>query len=124
MMVIDRVLSYDTPKAKGSRRRVPIPPATVGILRDYLAAHPRGDEPGAPLVPASTLVAAKPVGKRATDADGKRIVPKAEEVLAALWVAEAEDRLASDWSVPLRHPSFYNAVYRPAVLRANGSTWA
>jgi integrase len=65
VMVIDGVLSYDTPKTKGSRRRVPLPPATVRILRDYLAAHPRRDEPGAPLFPASALVAAKPTGKRA-----------------------------------------------------------
>ncbi|PBC51162.1 site-specific integrase [Rhodococcus sp. ACS1] len=119
VMVIDGVLSYDTPKTKGSRRRVPLTPATVGILRDYLVAHPRGDELGAPLFPASVLVAAKPTGKRATDANGKRIVPKAEVVLAALSVVEAEERLTLDWSVPLRHPSFYKAVYRPAVLRAN-----
>lgn len=119
VMVIDGVLSYDTPKTKGSRRRVPLPPATVGILRDYLAAHPRRDEPGAPLFPASALVAAKPTGKRATDKDGKRIVPKAEEVLAALAVEEAEARLTLDWMVPLRHPSFYKAIYRPSVLRAN-----
>lgn len=37
-MVIDGVLYYDTPKTKGSRRRVPLPSATVRILRDYLAA--------------------------------------------------------------------------------------
>lgn len=122
VMVIDGVLSYDTPKTKGSRRRVPLTPATVGILRDYLAAHPRGDEPGAPLLPASALVAAKPTGRRATDGSGKRIVPKAEEVLAALSVAEAEERLTLDWSEPLRHPSFYKAIYRPAVLRANRLT--
>ncbi len=24
-----------------------------------------------------------------------------------------------DWTMPLRHPSFYKAVFRPAVLRAN-----
>ncbi len=24
-----------------------------------------------------------------------------------------------DWTTPLRHPSFYKAVFRPAVLRAN-----
>ncbi|ORL39585.1 integrase [Prescottella equi] len=27
-----------------------------------------------------------------------------------------------DWSTPLRHPSFYKSVYRPAVLRANRLT--
>ena len=66
--------------------------------------------------------AAKPTGKRATDEHGKRIVPKAEEVLAALSVEEAEARLTLDWDNPLRHPSFYKSVYRPAVLRANRLT--
>lgn len=27
-----------------------------------------------------------------------------------------------DWAMPLRHPTFYKAVYRPAVLRANRMT--
>lgn len=119
VMVIDGVLGYDTPKTKGSRRRVPLTPETVAVLRDYLAAHPRGDEMGAPLFPSSVLVAAKPTGKKATDENGKRIVPKAEDALAALSVGEAEARLTLDWSTPLRHPSFYKSVYRPAVLRAN-----
>ncbi|MDQ1182036.1 tyrosine-type recombinase/integrase [Rhodococcus sp. SORGH_AS_0301] len=118
VMVVGGVLSYDTPKTRGSRRRVPLPSATVDVLRDYLAVHPRTDEPGAPLFPASTLVAAKPTGKRATDAEGRRTVPKAADVLAALSADEAAERLSLDWSTPLRHPSFYKAVYRPAVLRA------
>jgi len=49
-------------------------------------------------------------------------VPKAEEVLAALSVEKAEARLTLDWDNPLRHPSFYRSVYRPAVLRANRLT--
>jgi integrase len=122
VMVIDGKLSYDTPKTRGSRRRVPFTPATVGILREYLAAHPRGDEVGAPLFPASVLVAAKPTGKKATDEHGRRIVPKAEEALAALSVEEAEARLTLDWDNPLRHQTFYKSVYRPAVLRANRLT--
>ncbi len=39
--------------------------------------------------------------------------------LAELAVAEAEARLVLDWTTPLRHPTFYKAVYRPAILRAN-----
>ncbi|AQA06445.1 hypothetical protein BVC93_16055 [Mycobacterium sp. MS1601] len=39
--------------------------------------------------------------------------------MAALSVAEATDRLALDWSASLRHQTFYKAVFRPAVLRAN-----
>ncbi|MGE2717894.1 tyrosine-type recombinase/integrase [Mycolicibacterium litorale] len=32
---------------------------------------------------------------------------------------DAEKRLVLDWTQPLRHASFYKAVFRPAVLRAN-----
>lgn len=39
--------------------------------------------------------------------------------MAALTVTEAEARLDLDWSAPLRHMTFYKAVFRPAVLRAN-----
>jgi hypothetical protein len=42
--------------------------------------------------------------------------------LADLTVAEAEKRLVLDWAKPLRHATFYKAVYRPAVLRANRLT--
>ncbi|ELB89624.1 phage integrase family protein [Rhodococcus wratislaviensis IFP 2016] len=119
VIAIDGQPAYDTPKTKGSRRRVPLTPATVAVLRDYLAEHPRSDEPTAPLFPAMRLVAAKPTGLGATDASGKRIVPKAEDALAALSVEEAEARLTLDWDAVLRHPTFYKAVYRPAVLRAN-----
>jgi hypothetical protein len=37
-------------------------------------------------------------------------------------VAAADERLVLDWAQPLRHPTFYKAVYRPAVLRANRLT--
>ncbi|MFZ1165050.1 tyrosine-type recombinase/integrase [Mycobacterium sp.] len=39
--------------------------------------------------------------------------------MANLSVAEASTRLRLDWDAPLRHATFYKAVYRPAVLRAN-----
>jgi hypothetical protein len=42
--------------------------------------------------------------------------------LADLNVAEAEGRLDLDWKQPLRRATFYKAVYRPAVLRANRLT--
>jgi len=84
--------------------------------------HPRRDDVTAPLFPAGTLVPQKPTGVKATDATGRRIVPRAEDALAALSVEEAEDRLTLDWDAPLRHQTFYKAVYRPAVLRANRLT--
>lgn len=85
-------LVYDTPKTRGSRRRVPLPPATVDLMRDYLALHPRAEVATAPLFPSMRLIAQRPTGVRATDKDGKRIVPTADEALAALRVREAEAR--------------------------------
>ena len=34
-------------------------------------------------------------------------------------MADAGERLALDWKGPNRHATFYKAVFRPAVLRAN-----
>jgi hypothetical protein len=42
--------------------------------------------------------------------------------LAELSVAEAEARLVLDWVEPLRHGTFYKAVFQPTVLRANRLT--
>jgi integrase len=44
------------------------------------------------------------------------------DALADLTVEEAEKRLVLDWTTPLRHATFYKAVYRPAVLRAHRLT--
>ena len=119
-------LVYDSPKTKGSRRRVPLTSQTTGLLRDYLASHPRLNEPNAPLFCAVTLKPFKPTGKPVTDSDGNRVAEKAAErklrqatALAALSVDESASRLELDWSSPLAHHTFYQAVFRPAVLRAN-----
>jgi hypothetical protein len=93
--------------------------ATTELLRDYLAAHPRRDDPAAPLFCSVTLKPSKPTGKRGTDADGKRITPTAVDALAGLSVDDAAERLVLDWSAPIRHQTFYKAVFRPSVLRAN-----
>jgi integrase len=119
VITIDGALVYDSPKTKGSRRRVPLMAATTELLRDYLAAHPRCDDPAAPLFCSVTLKPAKPTGKRATDSDGKRIAPTAVDALAGLSVDDAADRLVLDWLAPIRHQTFYKAVFRPAVLRTN-----
>jgi integrase len=60
-----------------------------------------------------------PTGKRATDIDGNRIAPTAVDALAALSLDDAADRLVLDWLAPIRHQTFYKAVFRPAVARAN-----
>jgi integrase len=119
VIAIDGALVYDTPKTKGSRRRVPLMAATTELLRDYLADHPRRDDPTAPLLCAVTLKASKPTGKRATDADGNRLTPTPIDALAALSPDEAAQRLILDWSAPARHQTFYKAVFRPAVARTN-----
>jgi integrase len=119
VITVDGSLVYDTPKTKGSRRRVPLTNATTELLREYLANHPRRDDPAAPLFCAVTLRPSKPTGRRATDAEGKRAGPTATEALAALSPDEASARLVLDWSALLRHQTFYKAVFRPAVARAN-----
>lgn len=127
-------LKYLTPKTKGSRRRVPLTAATTTMLRDYLAMHPQADKPTAPLFPAVTLTKVRPTGVRlAADAPGiepgsdpeqtKTSASKAKAerqtlALAALSVDKAEARLVLDWGKPLRHATYYKAVFRPAVLRA------
>jgi hypothetical protein len=88
------------------------------LLSD-LAAHPRRHDPTAPLFCAVTLKAAKLTGRRVTDSDGNRVAPTAVEALAALSAGEAADRLVLHWSAPIRHQTFYKAVFRPAVARAN-----
>lgn len=123
---VDRTLSprptggYDTPKTRGSRRRVPLTPATVDVLRDFLCLHPRADEPTAPLFPAFRLTPLKQTGVRAAaDAETARAkATRQADALAALTVDEAEQRLDLDWTSPVRHQNFYKAVFRPAVLRA------
>ncbi|WP_327162104.1 tyrosine-type recombinase/integrase [Mycolicibacterium wolinskyi] len=117
---------YGPTKTTGSLRRVPLPPHTTALVRDYVAMHPRRDDPTAPLFPGMVLVAQKPTGVRVTPAtdepdaqDAKRVARRQADALADLSVEEAEARLALKWDEPLRHATFYKAVYRPAVLRAN-----
>jgi len=121
VITVNGTLIYDTHKTKGSRRRVPLMASTTELLREYLADHPRANEPAAPLFCAGTLKPTKPTGRRATDPRDNRTVPTAEAALAALPVSDAASRLVLDWSEPLRHQTFYKAVFRPAVARANGA---
>lgn len=129
---------YVTPKTPGSNRRVSLTPETTALLRDYLAEHPRADEPTAPLWPAMALTRPRPIGVRAETADtgaanvgaaaatpsagAKARARRQANSLAELTVTEAEKRLLLDWTQPLRHATFYKAIYRPAVLRANRLT--
>jgi integrase len=108
-------LSYITPKTKGSRRRVPLTRQTTELLREFVHQHQR-DDPSARLFPAVQLFGRKPTGARTPDGVSAH---QQASALADLSVAEAEARLVLDWSRPLRHMTFYKAVYRPALLRAN-----
>ena len=107
-------LVYDTPKTKGSRRRVPLTVETTAILSDHLAAHPRANDPQAPLFPAVTLVPPKPTGKKRLPGE-----PTPLDALAALSTDEQAQRLNLDWTAPIRHQTFYKSVFKPAVMRAN-----
>lgn len=134
--VIGSQVVYVSPKTPGSNRLVSLTPETTVLLRDYLAEHPHADDPTAPLWPAMALTRPRPTGVPTppadlgeTTGDGSAAEPTAKakarrqaDTLAALSVADAEARLVLDWTAPLRHPTFYKAVYRPAVLRANRLT--
>ncbi|BCO38052.1 site-specific integrase [Mycobacterium heckeshornense] len=131
-------IEYGPLKTKQSYRRVPLTAETTALLRDYLAQHPRGDEADAPLWPGMSLTRLRPTGVRATPANTGAVTTGVEaappsttakararrqaEALAELSVEDAEKRLVLDWTSPLRHATFYKAVYRPAVLRANRLT--
>ncbi|UQC06987.2 tyrosine-type recombinase/integrase [Mycobacterium intracellulare] len=131
-------IEYGPLKTKQSYRRVPLTAETTALLRDYLAEHPRRDEPTAPLFPGTRLTTPRPTGRRATpgapgaattgveeaapNATAKVRARRQADALAGLTVEDAEKRLVLDWAEPLRHPTFYKAVYRPAVLRANRLT--
>jgi integrase len=110
---VNGTLTYDTPKTKGSRRRVPLTVETSDLLSNHIENHPQAHDPTAPLFPAVTLIPSKPTGKK-RQADE----PTALEALAALSVDEAAERLQLDYSQPLRHSTFYKSVFRPAVIRS------
>lgn len=93
VITIDGALVYDSPKTKGSRRRVPMTAGTTALVRVYLADHPRRDDPTAPLFCSVTLKPSKPTGKPSVDSDGNRITPTAVDALAALSADEAADRV-------------------------------
>lgn len=118
---VGAAMTYLAPKTKGSRRVVPLTAATTAVLAGYLQNHPRRDDPSAPLFPNMRLMPSKPSGRKATLANSaaKAKADRQAAALAELTVAEAEARLVLDWATPLRHATFYKAVYRTAVLRAN-----
>ncbi|WP_235900687.1 hypothetical protein [Lolliginicoccus suaedae] len=91
---------------------MPLTSATTALLRAYLARHPRAHCATAPLFPASRLIPERPTGVRAAR--------PAAQVLGDLSAEQTAARLDLDWDAPLRRQNFYKAVYRPAVLRANG----
>jgi integrase len=131
-------IEYGPLKTKRSYRRVPLTAETTALLPDYLAEHPRADQTDAPLWPGMALTRPRPTGVRGTpaatgaattgvedappSATAKARAQRQADALADLTVEDAEKRLVLDWTQPLRHATFYKAVYRPAVLRANRLT--
>jgi hypothetical protein len=106
----------------------PNAPAKPGSLHVQRAARALGaalTRPRPTGVPVKTAEpgAAKPGGAGTTpSAAAKARAHRQAEALAELSVTDAEERLVLDWTQPLRHPTFYKAVFRPAVLRANRFT--
>ncbi|OQQ31073.1 integrase [Prescottella equi] len=78
-----------TPKSRKSRRPVPLPSWLAERMHAYLADHPRGDEPTAPLWPNR-----KNGGYRA---QGHR------------------SEVPLDWSHPLAMGTFYDTIMKPAL---------
>jgi integrase len=119
VQVIDGADRYLTPKTKSSGRTVPLTPQTANMLRDYLAEHPHSGNPTTPLWPAVRLARTQ---RNGTQHNGTRRTGTAAtrqlDALAALTVPEHAARLVLDWAKPLRHVTFYRAVFKPAVLRA------
>lgn len=111
-----------SPKTRGSRRKVPLTPATTALLRGYLAVHDRREESNAPLFPAVCLITPRPTG--VPNPDDRAAAERQATALANLTAQEAGKRLVFDWATPYRHATFYKAVYRPAVLRANRAATA
>jgi hypothetical protein len=110
---------------------VPLTPATTALLRDYLAMHPRRNEPTAPLFPNVRLQPPRPAGiadpltlnqelqQPGIEPGSRETAHRQATALGDLSTAEAGERLVLDWTAPNRHATFYKAVFRPAVLRAN-----
>lgn len=72
--------------------------------------------------PADTGAATRVASAATPSTAAKARARRQATALAELTVEDAEKRLVLDWSQPLRHATFYKAVYRPAVLRANRLT--
>ena len=48
--------------------------------------------------------------------------PSVPTIVRRLREKYPDARYELDWTTPLRHPTFYKAIFRPAVLRANRLT--
>jgi integrase len=81
-----------TPKSRKSRRVVPLDSWLVDDLREYLATHPRRDDPSAPLFPAR-------YGRNAPGVSRE----------------EAADPNAYNWAVPVEPGTLYASYFRPAL---------
>jgi integrase len=55
LVVLGNTLTYQAPKTKNSKRKVPLTKQTAELLADYLQTHPRASEPCAPLFPGLSL---------------------------------------------------------------------
>ncbi|MGW5522710.1 tyrosine-type recombinase/integrase [Gordonia sp. NPDC003950] len=79
-----------TPKSRKSRRTVPLPPWLAEKLRQYVAAHPRANEPSAPLWPSRK--------------NGGGYRAKGTRYAVPL-----------DWTQPVFMGTFYDTILKPAL---------
>jgi len=89
-----------TPKSRKSRRVVPLDDWLVEDLREHLAAHPRRDDPSAPLFPA----------RYGRNAPG---VPRSALTATPDTRATVE---SYNWAAPLDPGTFYSNYFKPALV--------
>jgi integrase len=125
--------TYLTPKTKGNRRTVPLTAATTTLVRGLPLAASTPRRPDCAVVPRYAAAGRPPhrlerltlnqrVEQPGIEPGSRATAKRQASALADLPSTEAEARLLIDWTAPVRHATFYKAVYRPAVLRANRMT--
>lgn len=84
-------------KTDGSMRTVPVPGPTASLVRDYLAEHPRADDPTAPLFPGMRLTRPRPTGVRATPANTGAVTTGVEDAPPSTTAKAPRDGRRMPW---------------------------
>ena len=125
IIALNGELRYDSPKTKGSRRKVPLTQATTALLTEYLSQHPRRDVDVAPLFPnvrtnvSEANASPSPKGTPADQPQPVKPEANASPVPNGTAAHRQAVSLVLDWSEPLRHSNFYRLVFKPAIAQTN-----